>query len=102
MTTDGVEGDGVPDDLVEGSNTQMVFWRQNNGWGGSAAKSNNHHYQSKVIVCVSVISRRSRIIARMRLLIRINATLPYSAGSLSEGIGSLTRTCNGPKLCMLF
>ncbi len=32
----------------------------------SAAKSNNHHYQSKVIVCVSVISRRRRIIARMR------------------------------------
>ncbi len=25
-----------------------------------------HHYQSKVIVCVSVISRRRRIIARMR------------------------------------
>ncbi len=27
---------------------------------------NNHHYQSKVIVCVSVISRRLRIVARMR------------------------------------
>ncbi len=26
----------------------------------------NHHYQSKVIVCVSVIRRRRRIIARMR------------------------------------
>ncbi len=32
----------------------------------SAAKSNNHHYQSNVIVCVSVINRRRRIIARMR------------------------------------
>ena len=32
----------------------------------SAVKSNNHHYQSKVIVCVSVISGRMRIIARMR------------------------------------
>ena len=32
----------------------------------SAAKSNNHHYQSKVIVCVSVISRRRRIIAHMQ------------------------------------
>ena len=31
-----------------------------------ATKSNNyHHYQSKVIVCVSVISGRMRIIARM-------------------------------------
>ena len=30
----------------------------------SAAKSNNDHYQSKVIVCVSVIS--VRIIVRMR------------------------------------
>ena len=33
---------------------------------GLIAKSNNHHYQSKVIVCVSVISRRMRIIARMQ------------------------------------
>ncbi len=32
----------------------------------SAAKSNRSHYQSKVIVCVSVISRRVRSIARMR------------------------------------
>ncbi len=32
----------------------------------SAAKRNNHHYQAKVIVCVSVISRHMRIIARMR------------------------------------
>ncbi len=32
----------------------------------SAAMSNNHHNQSKVIVCVSVISGRLRIIARMR------------------------------------
>ncbi len=30
------------------------------------AKSNRGHYQSKVIVCVSVISRRVRLIARMR------------------------------------
>ncbi len=30
------------------------------------AKSNNSHYQSKVFVCVSVISGRRRIIARMR------------------------------------
>ena len=32
----------------------------------SAAMSNSHHYQSKVIVCVSVISWRLRIVARMR------------------------------------
>ncbi len=32
----------------------------------SAAKSNRSHYQSKVIVCVSVKSRRVRLIARMR------------------------------------
>ena len=32
----------------------------------SALKSNNSHYQSEVFVCVSVISRRMRIIARMR------------------------------------
>ncbi len=34
MTTDGVERDGVPDNLVEGSTTQREFWRQNNGLGG--------------------------------------------------------------------
>ena len=32
----------------------------------SAAKSNNYHYQFKVIVCVSVISWRLGIIARMQ------------------------------------
>ena len=32
----------------------------------SAAKSNRRHYQSKVIVCVSVISGRLRVIARMQ------------------------------------
>ncbi len=32
----------------------------------SAAKSNKSHYQSRVLVCVSVISRRIGIIARMR------------------------------------
>ncbi len=32
----------------------------------SAAKSNKSHYQSKVFVCVSVIRRRIRIIARAR------------------------------------
>ena len=32
----------------------------------SAAKSNNPHYQSKVLVCVSEISRREWIIARMQ------------------------------------
>ncbi len=38
-------------------------------WGSallSAVKSNRSHYQSKVFVCVSIISRRMRIIARMR------------------------------------
>ncbi len=29
-------------------------------------KSNKNHYQSKVFVCVSIISGRMRIIARMR------------------------------------
>ncbi len=32
----------------------------------SAAKSHRNHYQSKVIVCVSVISRHVRLIARRR------------------------------------
>ena len=32
----------------------------------SAVKSNKNHYQYKVFVCVSIISRRMRIIARMR------------------------------------
>ncbi len=32
----------------------------------SPVKSNRNHYQSKVFVCVSVISWRMRIIARMR------------------------------------
>ncbi len=32
----------------------------------SAVKSNRSHYQSKVFVCVSIISRRMRIIAQMR------------------------------------
>ncbi len=32
----------------------------------SAGKSNKSHYQFKVFVCVSVISGRMRIIARMR------------------------------------
>ena len=36
------------------------------GFAASAAMSNNHHYQSKVIVCVSVISGRLQIIVRMR------------------------------------
>ncbi len=34
----------------------------------SAAKSKDHHYQSKVIVCVSVISGRLGIIAWMQLI----------------------------------
>ena len=32
----------------------------------SAVKSNKSHYQSKVFVCVSIISGRIRIIARMQ------------------------------------
>ena len=32
----------------------------------SAVKSNRSHCQSKVLVCVSILSRRMRLIARMR------------------------------------
>ncbi len=32
----------------------------------SAVKSNKNHYQSKVFVCVSIISGRMRIITRMQ------------------------------------
>ena len=43
-----------------GSRSRSNFWRAAVDIRGSAlpsaAKSNNHHYQSKVIVCVSVIS----------------------------------------------
>ena len=34
----------------------------------SAVKTNNSHYQSKLFVCVSIISMRMRIIAQMRLI----------------------------------
>ncbi len=43
----------------------------------SAAKSNKSHYQFKVFVCVSAISGRMRIIARMRL---IGVLIQESAG----------------------
>ncbi len=49
---------------------KVKFWRaavDNRGSAlPSAAKSNKSHYQFKVFVCVSVISGRMRIIARMR------------------------------------
>ncbi len=50
--------------------SRSILWRAAVDIGGSAlpsaANSNKRHYQSKVFVCVSVISRRMRIIARMR------------------------------------
>ncbi len=52
------------------SKVEIKFWRIAVNIRGSAlpsaAKSKNHRYQSKMIVCVSVISRRMRIIVRMR------------------------------------
>ena len=54
----------------QGQRSRSNFWCEAVDIRGSAlpsaAKSSNHHYQSKVIVCVSVISERMRIIARMR------------------------------------
>ncbi len=50
--------------------SRSIFWRAAVDIRGSAlpsaAKGNKSHYQSKVFVCVSVISRHMRIIARMR------------------------------------
>ena len=54
----------------QGQRSRSNFWcAAVDIWGSalpSAAMSSNHHYQSKVIVGVSVISGRLRIIARMR------------------------------------
>ncbi len=54
----------------QGHGSRSNIWRAAVNIRGSAlpsaAKSKNHHYQSKVIVCVSVISGRLQIIARMR------------------------------------
>ncbi len=56
--------------MGQGQRSRSNFWRTAVDIRGlalpSAAKSINHHYQSKVIVCVSVISGRLRIIAQMR------------------------------------
>ncbi len=52
------------------SKVEVKFWRAAVDIRGSAlpsaAKSNKSHYQSKVFVCVSVISGRMQIIAQMR------------------------------------
>ncbi len=50
--------------------SRSTFWRAAVDIRGSAllvaAKSNRSHYQSKVFVCVSLISGHMRIISRMR------------------------------------
>ena len=52
----------------QGQRSRSTFWHAAVDIRGSAlpsaAKSNRSHYQFKVFVCVSVISRRVRIIAR--------------------------------------
>ena len=54
----------------QGQRSQSIFWRTAVDIRGSAlpsaAKGNKSHYQFKVFVCVSVVSRHMRIIARMR------------------------------------
>ncbi len=54
----------------QGPRSRSIFWRAAVDIRGlvlpSAFKSNRSHYQSKVFVCVSIISRRMPIIARMR------------------------------------
>ncbi len=56
--------------MGQGQRSMANFWCAAVDNRGSAlpraAKSNNHHYQLKVIVGVSVISGRVRIIAQMR------------------------------------
>ncbi len=53
----------------QGQRSRSIFWRESVDIRGSAlpsaVKSNRSQYQSKVFVCVSIISRRMRIIARM-------------------------------------
>ena len=54
----------------QGQRSRLLFWRAAVDIRGSAlpsaVKSNRSHCQSKVLVCVSIISRRVRVIARMR------------------------------------
>ncbi len=56
--------------MGQGQRIRSNFWRAAVDIRGSAlpsaAKSNKSHYQSEVFVCVSVINRHMRIIARMR------------------------------------
>ncbi len=56
--------------MGQGQRSRSNFWRAAVNIRGaalpSAAISNNHHYQSKLIVCVSVISGRLWIITWMR------------------------------------
>ncbi len=56
----------------QGQRSRSIFWRAAVDIRGStlpsAVKSNRSHYQSKVFVCVSIVSRCMRIIARMRLI----------------------------------
>ncbi len=54
----------------QGQRSRLTFWRAAVDIRGSALpsaeKGNRSHYQFKVFVCVSLISGRMRIIARMR------------------------------------
>ncbi len=52
----------------------------------SAAMSNNHHYQSKVIVCVSVISDRN--ICNIHVDAHIALRYPHTKNHARKSIGS--------------
>ncbi len=55
--------------LIEGKPSINAYFTSIRGLAlPSAAQSNRSHYQSKVFVCVSVFSRRVRLIARMQLI----------------------------------
>ena len=55
---------------VTGQGQRSLFWHAVVDIRGSAflsaVKSNKNHYQSKVFVCVSIISGHMRIIVRMQ------------------------------------
>ncbi len=59
----------------------------------SAAKSNRNHYQSNVFVCVSVISWRMRIIARMRSIGFYYSDSKSSHNVGDSGIDSILKLC---------
>ena len=66
----GVKVKGQGQDHGSSQRSRSIFWRAAVDIRCSAlpstAKSNKSHYQSEVFVCLSVISPRMGIIARMR------------------------------------